>query len=85
MSDSSDHSHDDDVVVWVRLPRPMSVKELKKMGLDAAACYGGDTCIAATDISPEAGIVVQPDIDDLFRKAKLQPRLLCFGGSSCIV
>ena len=30
MSDTSKHL-DKDVVVWVRLPHPMSVRELKKM------------------------------------------------------
>ncbi len=81
----SKRSDEEEVVVWVRLPRAMDVEELKKMGLDAAACYGGDTCVASTSFTPEAGIVVQPAIEKLFSKAKLQPKARCFGGDSCIV
>ena len=75
-----------DVVMWVRLPRTMKVDELKKLGLAGAACFGGDTCIAATSASPDAGIVVQADLRASLKKAGLSRRAdPCFGGDTCIV
>lgn len=44
----------EDVVMWLRWPRPMKVEELKKLGLAGAGCYGGDTCIAATSTHSDA-------------------------------
>ena len=35
----------EDVVMWLRLPRPTTVKELSEMGLKGDVCFGGDTCI----------------------------------------
>lgn len=76
----------EDVVMWVRLPRPMDIKSLKKLGLDGAACYGGDTCIAATTMQSDAGIVLQADLEQALKKAKLTGRAAaCFGGDTCIV
>ena len=75
-----------EVVMWLRLPRPMKVEELNKLGLKGAACFGGDTCIAATTMSPEAGIVVQADLQESLNKAGLSRRAdPCFGGDTCIV
>jgi hypothetical protein len=75
-----------DVVVWLRLPRPMTVAELRKLGLSGAACFGGDTCIAATTMNPNAGIVVQADLKESLKKAGLSRRAdPCFGGDTCIV
>ena len=76
---------EDDVVMWVRLPRPASVKDLKKMGVKAAACYGGDTCIAATSIDSEAGVVLQGPIGHLLKHTDLLREDPCFGGNTCIV
>lgn len=75
----------EDVVVWMRLPRPMSVRELQKLGLEGAACYGGDTCIAATSTSSGAGLVVKNDLEQLLIQSKLAPKARCFGGDTCIV
>ena len=76
----------EEVVMWVRLPRPMDIKALKKLGLEGAACFGGDTCIAATSMHPEAGIVLQTDIEQALLRAKLPRRAdPCFGGDTCIV
>ena len=76
----------DDVVMWLRLPRAMKVEELKKLGLQGAACFGGDTCIAATTRHPDAGIVVEADLQNSLDKAGLSRRGdPCFGGSTCIV
>ena len=75
----------EDVVMWVRLPKAMSVAELRKLGLTGAACYGGDTCIAAPALHPEAGIIVTGDLRNLLGKARLVPRDPCFGGDTCIV
>jgi hypothetical protein len=78
-------ANQEDLVVWVRLPKPMSIAELKKAGLAGGECFGGDTCIAASSFSEKAGIVVGGDLRTLLRKANLMPRDPCFGGSSCIV
>ena len=76
----------EEVVMWVRLPRPMDIKALKKLGLEGAACFGGDTCIAATSMRPDAGIVLQTDIEQALLRAKLPRRAdPCFGGDTCIV
>ncbi len=76
----------EDVVMWLRLPWPMKVSELKKLGLEASACFGGDTCIAATTTNANAGIVVQADLKDTLKKAGLSRRAdPCFGGDTCIV
>lgn len=75
-----------EVVVWLRLPRPMTVVELQKLGLNGAACFGGDTCIAATSMNTKAGIVVQADLKKSLKKAGLSRRAdPCFGGDTCIV
>lgn len=74
-----------DVVMWIRLPRAHSVQELKKLGLQGAACFGGDTCIAATSMRSNAGIVVQNDLDRLLKEVGLVARDPCFGGDTCIV
>ena len=75
-----------DVVMWLRLPRAMSVEELNKLGLKGAACFGGDTCIAATTRHPDAGIVVEADLQNSLDKAGLSRRGdPCFGGRTCIV
>lgn len=75
----------EDVVMWVQLPKPMGVAELNKLGLAGAACFGGDTCIAATAQTAEAGIVVERSAGDLFRQASLRIRPDCFSGNLCIV
>jgi hypothetical protein len=76
----------EEVVMWVRLPRPMKAEELKKSGLDGAACFGGDTCIAATTMRNDVGIVVQTDLAENLERAKLTRRAdPCFGGDTCIV
>jgi hypothetical protein len=75
-----------DVVMWLRLPKAMKVEELSKLGLQGAGCYGGDTCIVANTIHPEAGIVVQADLQSSLDKAGLSRRAdPCFGGDTCIV
>ena len=75
-----------DVVMWLRLPRAMKVEELTKLGLQGAACYGGDTCIAATTMHPDVGLVVQADLQESLKKAGLSRRAdPCFGGDTCIV
>ena len=76
----------EDVVMWLRLPRAMSVKELNKLGIKGDVCFGGDTCIAATTMSPDVGIVVQADLQTSLKKAGLSRRAdPCFGGDTCIV
>jgi hypothetical protein len=76
----------EDVVMWLRLPRPMKVEELKKLGLQGAGCFGGDTCIAATSAQASAGIVVQADLKESLKRAGLSRRAdPCFGGDTCIV
>ncbi len=75
-----------DVVMWLRLPKAMKVEELSKLGLQGAACYGGDTCIAATTMRPDVGLVVQADLQNSLDKAGLSRRAdPCFGGDTCIV
>jgi hypothetical protein len=75
-----------DVVMWLRLPKAMNVEELSKLGLQGAACYGGDTCIAATTMRPDVGLVVQADLQNSLDKAGLSRRAdPCFGGDTCIV
>ena len=81
MAKESEH----DVVVWVRLPKAMSVAELKKAGLAGAGCFGGDTCIAATSFQENAGIVVHGDLKTMLTRAKLVMRDPCYGGNTCIV
>lgn len=76
---------EEDVVVWVRLPKAMSVAELHKAGLSGAACFGGDTCIAATSFHPKAGLVVSGDLHTMLRRASLVPRDPCYSGDTCIV
>ena len=78
-----------DAVMWIRLPKPMSLAELKKRGFDKVACYGGDTCIAATAFNDDSAIVVKKPtrgkIDQTIKDAGLLPQGRCFGGDSCIV
>lgn len=75
-----------EVVMWVRLPRPMQAAELRKLGLEGAACFGGDTCIAATTMRDDVGIVVQTAPAEALERAKLTRRAdPCFGGDTCIV
>lgn len=76
----------EEVVMWVRLPRPMQAAELSKLGLEGAACFGGDTCIAATTMRNDVGIVVQTAPEEALKQAKLTRRAdPCFGGDTCIV
>jgi hypothetical protein len=78
-----------DVVTWVRLPKGANVKDLKKLGISEAGCYGGDTCIAATSPDSEAGLLIHQvsgtTAKDLLKAAGLNPRAECFGGDTCIV
>ena len=74
-----------EVVMWLRLPRPMKPAELAKLGLKGDICFGGDTCIAATTMRPDADLVVQADLQESLRKAGLTRRDICFGGDTCIV
>ncbi|HXC71967.1 MAG TPA: hypothetical protein VN644_18425 [Pyrinomonadaceae bacterium] len=75
-----------EVVMWLRLPRPMKPAELAKLGLKGDVCFGGDTCIAATSVHADADIVVQADLQESLRKAGLSRRAdPCFGGDTCIV
>lgn len=81
-------STSEEVVMWLRLPRPMSVAELQKIGLRGGddICFGGDTCVAATTMRPDVGIVVQADLQAALDKAGLSRRAdPCFGGDTCIV
>ena len=76
----------EEVVMWLRLPRAMTVQELAKLGLKSDPCFGGDTCIAATSMRPDVGIVVQSDLQAALDKAGLSRRAdPCFGGDTCIV
>ena len=76
----------EDVVMWLRLPRAMKAEELTKLGIQGAGCFGGDTCIAATTMTKEAGMVVQTDLQESLNKAGLSRRAdPCFGGDTCIV
>ena len=75
-----------EVVMWLRLPRPMKPAELAKLGLKGDICFGGDTCIAATSMHADADIVVQADLQESLKKAGLSRRAdPCFGGDTCIV
>ena len=76
-----------EVVMWLRLPRPMAPAELAKLGLKGDICFGGDTCIAATSTHAEADlVVVQADLQASLDKAGLSRRAdPCFGGDTCIV
>ena len=76
-----------EVVMWLRLPRPMKPEELSKLGLKGDICFGGDTCIAATNTNVEADLViVQADLQASLDKAGLSRRAdPCFGGDTCIV
>ena len=77
-----------EVVMWLRLPRAMSVEELTKLGLRGGddVCYSGDTCIAATSMRSDVGLVVQSDLQSALDKAGLSRRAdPCFGGDTCIV
>jgi hypothetical protein len=83
---STDATSSQEVVMWLRLPRAMSVAELQKLGLQGDICFGGDTCIAATSMRPDVGIVVQADLQAALDKAGLSRRAdICFGGDTCIV
>jgi hypothetical protein len=76
----------EEVVMWVRLPRPMSAKELGKLGLKGDVCFSGDTCIAASTMRNDVDIVVQLAPDEALRRAKLTKiKDPCFGGDTCIV
>ena len=76
----------EEVVMWVRLPRPMSAKELSKLGLKGDVCFSGDTCIAATNMRNDVDIVVQMAPAEALLKAQLTRRKdPCFGGDTCIV
>jgi hypothetical protein len=75
-----------EVVMWLRLPKPMKPAELAKLGLKGDICFGGDTCIAATSMNAEADIVVHADLQESLNKAGLSRRAdPCFGGDTCIV
>jgi hypothetical protein len=81
-------SSSEEVVMWLRLPRAMSVAELNKLGLRGGddICFGGDTCVAATTMRSDVGIVVQADLRAALDKAGLSRRAdPCFGGDTCIV
>lgn len=78
----------EEVVMWLRLPRAMTVAELQKLGLQGGEdiCFGGDTCVAATSMRSDVGIVVQADLQAALDKAGLSRRAdPCFGGDTCIV
>jgi hypothetical protein len=76
----------EEVVMWLRLPRSMNLAELAKLGLKSDPCFGGDTCIAATSMRSDVGIVVQADLEAALDKAGLSRRAdPCFGGDTCIV
>lgn len=77
----------EEVVMWLRLPRPMNAAELAKLGLKGDVCFGGDTCIAATaTMPPNADLVVEGDLKEALDKAGLSRRAdPCFGGDTCIV
>ncbi len=77
-----------EVVMWLRLPKTMSVAELQKLGFRGGddICYSGDTCVAASVMRPDVGIVVQADLQAALDKAGLSRRAdPCFGGDTCIV
>ena len=75
-----------EVVMWLRLTKPMKPAELAKLGLKGDICFGGDTCIAATSMNAEADLVVHADLQESLDKAGLSRRAdPCFGGDTCIV
>jgi len=82
-------SEERDVIVWMRLPKELSLEKIKKLGLDEVACYGGDTCIAATSPSKGAALHVKgpksQNLKQLLKKSGLNPRSECYGGDTCIV
>ena len=76
----------EEVVMWLRLPRAMSVEELTKLGLAGDICFSGDTCIAATSMRSDVGIVLQADLQTALDKTGISRRFdPCFGGDTCIV
>jgi hypothetical protein len=77
----------EEVIMWLRLPRPMKPEELAKLGLKGDVCFGGDTCIAATAEMPkDADLVVQGNLQEALDKAGLSRRAdPCYGGDTCIV
>jgi hypothetical protein len=76
----------EEVVMWVRLPRPMAASELAKLGLKGDACFGGDTCIAATTMRNDVDIVVQLSSNEALQRARATKiKDPCFGGDTCIV
>jgi translation initiation factor 1 (eIF-1/SUI1) len=78
-----------DTILWVRVPKELSMKKLKKLGLEEAHCYGGDTCVTATTLTKDATIFVQgpksKSLRQLLKNTGLNPRAECFGGDTCIV
>lgn len=89
MAKKNRSSRKKDVIVWVRVPKELSLRKLKKLGLDEVACYGGDTCIAATSPTQRAAIHVQgpksKSLRQLLKNSGLNPKAECFGGDTCIV
>ena len=76
----------EEVVMWLRLPKAMTVEQLAKLGLQSDPCFGGNTCIAATSMRADVGIVVHSDLRAALDKAGLSRRAdPCFGGDTCIV
>ena len=76
----------EEVVMWLRLPKTMTVEQLAKLGLQNDPCFGGTTCVAATSMRADVGIVVQSDLQAALDKAGLSRRAdPCFGGDTCIV
>jgi hypothetical protein len=83
---AADEKTTEEVVMWVRLPRPMSAKELGKLGLKGDVCFSGDTCIAASTMRNDVDIVVQLAPEEALRRAQLTKiKDPCFGGDTCIV
>ena len=80
---TSETTGSEEVVMWLRLPRTMTVAELQKLGLQGDPCFGGSTCIAATTMRSDVGLVVQADLQSALDKAGLSRRAdPCFGGDS---
>jgi len=73
----------EEMVMWVRLPKPMTVDEMRKLGVGGSACYGGDTCIAATTAATANGVVVQNTNVNSLGTYGLKPAD-CYGGDTCI-
>ena len=79
-------SGSEEVVMWLRLPKAMTIEQLAKLGLQSDPCFGGNTCIAATSMRADVGIVVHSDLQAALDKAGLSRRAdPCFGGDTCIV